>query len=431
MRFRIRRACTAWCARRCASPRCRDSCHSRRWLRSCPTRGRPGSWGPPCSRPTFFAPLPAALAETIETDLVPVEDARAWLVQARRAGEWLAAWDGLADEPDQVDLSMLLADAFGDQASAWPDRPEQALTLSLATVPAPEDGGLDVPYLSTLVARSLRRDDVPSGRTASTTDGPIATAARGVADERAHWHERYRALIALRQSLSDSAQRWITAPKDESDYRYESWIYGRSVGMAVLGTGATVKAKAAVKRHPDCGARGRHHVHCAGDSARSSFVRAPAPRAERSPPSLSRRRASAWLSLLEGLRRLGIAELPPPPDVLPHGPTHTAGSGPASRARAASGLRPAHLAGSPGASLRRLRRDASRGRSGASGGNAQRGRASGEALRPFGLRGPAQRRPFRARIGNRGARRDRGPGTRHARRRSRAIRCSRSAPGSR
>ena len=111
----------------------------------------------------LLRPLAAALAEKIEADLVPVEDARAWLVRARRAGEWLAAWDGLADEPEQVDLSTLLADAFGDQASAWPDRPEQAIhaqpgngarTRGRRTGPAVSlDAG----------ARPVRRDDVALG----------------------------------------------------------------------------------------------------------------------------------------------------------------------------------------------------------------------------------------------------------------------------
>ena len=265
----------------------------------------------------LLRPLAAALAEKIEADLVPVEDARAWLVRARRAGEWLAAWDGLADEPEQVDLSRLLADAFGDQVSAWPDRPERALRLSLATVPAPEDGGLDVAYLSTLV-RDRFVETMSLWAHGVYTNGPVTAAAEVVADERADWHRRYRALIALRQSLSDSAQRWITAAKDASDYRYESWIYGRSVGMAVLGTGATVEAKAAVSAiritareaattftAPGLGPILVRSSAGASGGAQSSLAL--------SPPT------SAWLSLLEGFQRLGVAELPPPPDILPHG----------------------------------------------------------------------------------------------------------------
>ena len=265
----------------------------------------------------LLRPLAAALAEKIEADLVPVEDARAWLVRARRAGEWLAAWDGLADEPEQVDLSRLLADAFGDQVSAWPDRPERALRLSLATVPAPEDGGLDVAYLSTLV-RDRFVETMSRWAHDVYTNGPVTAAAEVVADERADWHRRYRALIALRQSLSDSAQRWITAAKDTSDYRYESWIYGRSVGMAVLGTGATVEAKAAVSA-----------IRITAREAATTFtapglgpilVRSSAGASGGAQSSLAlSSAASAWFSLLEGFKRLGIADLPPPPDVLPHG----------------------------------------------------------------------------------------------------------------
>ena len=265
----------------------------------------------------LLRPLGAALTEKIEADLVPVEDARAWLAQARRVGEWLAAWDGLADEPEQVNLSGLLADAFGDQASAWPDRPEQALTLSLATVPAPEDGGLDVPYLSTLV-RDRFVETMSMWAHGVYTNGPVAAAARVVTDERADWHRRYRALVALRQSLSDPGQRWITAAKDESDYRYESWIYGRSVGMAVLGTGATVEAKAAVSA-----------IRITAREAATTFtaqglgpilVRSSSGASGGAQSSLAlSSAASAWLSLLEGFQRLGIADLPPPPDILPHG----------------------------------------------------------------------------------------------------------------
>ena len=265
----------------------------------------------------LLRPLAAALAEKIEAGLLPVEAARAWLVRARRAGEWLAAWDGLADEPEQVDLSKLLADAFGDQASAWPDRPERALTLSLATVPAPEDGGLDVAYLSTLV-RDRFVETMSLWAHGVYTNGPVAAAARVVADERADWHRRYRALIALRQSLSDPAQRWITAAKDTSDYRYESWIYGRSVGMAVLGTGATVEAKAAVSA-----------IRITAREAATTFtapglgpilVRSSAGASGGAQSALAlSSAASAWLSLLEGFQRLGGADLPPPPDILPHG----------------------------------------------------------------------------------------------------------------
>ena len=265
----------------------------------------------------LLRPLATALTDRIETDLVPSEDARAWLAQARRAGEWLAAWDGLADEPGQVDLSGLLSDAFGDRASAWPDRPERALTLSLATVPAPEDGGLDVPYLSTLV-RDRFVETMSLWAHGVYTNGPVAAAARSVADERAHWDERYRALVALRQSLSDPAQRWITAAKDESDYRYESWIYGRSVGMAVLGTGATVEAKAAVSA-----------IRIAAREAATTFtapglgpilVRSSAGTAGGARSSLAlSSAASAWLSLLEDFEQLGLADLPPPPEVLPYG----------------------------------------------------------------------------------------------------------------
>ena len=282
-----------------------------------PDAGAPRDLGAALFEAYLLRPLATALADRIETDLVPSEDARAWLVQARRAGEWLAAWDGLADEPEQVDLSGLLADAFGDQASAWPDRPEQALTLSLATVPAPEDRGLDVPYLSTLV-RDRFVETMSLWAHGVYTDGPVAAAARMVADERARWNERYRALIALRQSLSDPTQRWITAAKDESDYRYESWIYGRSVGMAVLGTAATVEAKAAVSA-----------IRITAREAATTFtapglgpilVRSSAGAAGGAQSSLAlSSAASAWLSLLENFEQLGIADLPPPPDVLAHG----------------------------------------------------------------------------------------------------------------
>ena len=266
----------------------------------------------------LLRPLAASLRQRIEAELMPGEDARGWLVRARRAGEWLAAWDGLSGEPEQVDLSKLLADAFGDRTSDWPEHPEQALTFSLATVPVPEDGGLDVAYLSTLV-RERFVETMSLWAHGVYTNGPVAAAARVVTDERAHWQQRYRSLVALRQSLSDPAQRWITAAKDDSDYRYESWIYGRSVGMAVLGTTPTVEAKAAVSAirlaareaattftAPGLGPILVRSSAGASGGAQSSLALSPA--------------ASAWLSLLEGFQRLGVAELPPPPDILPRGP---------------------------------------------------------------------------------------------------------------
>ena len=353
----------------------------------------------------LLRPLSAALTQKIETDLVPVEDARGWLVQARRAGEWLAAWNGLAEEPEQVDLSTLLSHAFGDQASAWPDRPEQALTLSLAKVPAPEDGGLDVPYLSMLV-RDRFVETMSLWARGVYTNGPVAAAARVVADERADWHRRYRALVALRQSLSDPAQRWITAAKDESDYRYESWIYGRSVGMAVLGTGATVEAKAAVSA-----------IRITAREAATTFT---APGARTDTRSFQRGRLRWGAVLARTVVRSELVALAPgrlsatghrgAPAAARHPAArgaHSARCGRASREGTASSLRPARRGRSAGASVRRFRRVGRRGRGTASGGNAQRGRARGTSLRPVGLRGPAHRRPLGARIGDRGARRNR------------------------
>ena len=88
--------------------------------------------------------------------------------------------------------------------------------------------------------------------------------------------------------------------------------------MAVLGTAATVEAKAAVSA-----------IRITAREAATTFtapglgpilVRSSAGATGGAQSSLAlSSAASAWLTLLEGFRKLGIPDLPPPPDIVPHG----------------------------------------------------------------------------------------------------------------
>ena len=257
-------------------------------------------------------PLAAGLTRRAQTELMPSDDPRDWLENARRVGEWIAAWKGLADDPREVDVRRLLSDAFGDDEASWPEGTELALVLTHTRVPTLEDGGLDT---DALVARARRNFIGTMERWAAKayTNGPVARAARQVAHGSSGWREQYQTLVELRRALLDPGQEWITAAEDRPDYGYEARVYGRSVGLAILGQTTAVEAKAAVSRiRIDARTAAEHFVV---NEIGPLMVRSTTGAAGGGGgPSLTlSRKAQAWFAFLEKLHRSEFAQMPSPP----------------------------------------------------------------------------------------------------------------------
>ena len=210
-----------------------------------PNAGGPRALGAALVEGYVLRPLGTALGARAASRLAPDADAQAWIAGAAEVDEWLAAWEGLSEAPEQVDLAALLASVFGTDVARWPERPESVIPIARAAVPGAHEGGLDVAG-ATELARFSFVEAMRAWAHARYTDGPVGRAARTVSDDRSTWRERRVALTALVDALSDPAERWVSAPEDSPEYRFEARIYGRSVAMALLGPAVTVQAKAAV-----------------------------------------------------------------------------------------------------------------------------------------------------------------------------------------
>ena len=272
-----------------------------RWV---PYADGPDALGAALAETYVLRPLGVTLTKRIAHNLEPTPNAREWLDHAERVGEWNAAWEGLREAPDEVDLARLLADAFGDEAREWPERTERMLPWGSIEVPPPETGGLDTDGAAAL-AKAGFVDTMELWADEIYTRGPIANATAQAADEANPWHVRYTALAALREGLGDPEQRWLTAAKDDPSYRDEAWVYGRSLAMGVLGAGATIKAKAAVSRIRLAARRDAptHSVHGVGPL----LVRSSAGSAGGASATLGlSRAATAWLEALERFHALDL-----------------------------------------------------------------------------------------------------------------------------
>ena len=273
-------------------------------MRIAPHASGPDALGAALTETYVLRPLGVTLTRRTARDLAPSPNAREWLDRAERVGEWSAAWEGLREAPEEVDLARLLADAFGDAANEWPEQTERMLPWESIEVPPPESGGLDTDAAAAL-ARAGFVETMRLWADAVYTHGPIATATAQAADEANPWPVRYAALSALRQGLGDPDQRWITAAKDDPSYRDEAWVYGRSLAMGLLGASATIQGKAAVSavrraaRHD----APTHSVHGVGPL----LVRSSAGSAGGASATLAlSRAASAWLEALEQFHGLDL-----------------------------------------------------------------------------------------------------------------------------
>ena len=264
-------------------------------------------------------PLALALDRRAREVLAPADDPVAWVGDAQLVDEWLAAWEGLADDPREVDLRRLLADAFGGDPSAWPEGLDVALTETSSTPPEPVRGGLDVDALTELARGNFT---VTMQRWAESvyTNGPVASAARRSVDRSAVWYLQHEALSDLRVALQDPGQVWLTAAEDTPDYGYELRILGRALALSVLGQTTALEAKAAVSRiRIDARDAAEHFIlpQVGPLMVRSSS----GSRGGGGGPSLSlSAEVQAWLAFLDRLVSAGFADVPQRPLMVVSGP---------------------------------------------------------------------------------------------------------------
>ena len=249
-------------------------------------------------------PLAAALDREARKSLEATDDPSQWLSSARRVDEWIAAWEGLEDDPREVDMRRLFVDAFGGDRSSWAEGTDLALVQTGVKPPAAAQGGLDPDALSTLAGANFV---LTMQRWADSvyTNGPVASAARRAIDRSANWREQHAALLDLRTALQDPSQQWLTEAKDRPDIIFEVQILGRALALSILGETNALSGKAAVAA-----------IRIEAREAPQFMIRPEiGPLMTRSgsgsgPSLLLSRPAEAWLSFLDRVESAGFADLP-------------------------------------------------------------------------------------------------------------------------
>ena len=259
-------------------------------------------------------PLAVTLEKKSRDMLAPSEKPQEWVENARRVGEWLAAWEAMDEQPEEVDIQALFADAFGGNKDAWPEGVDSALIHAGVRLPDVAEGGLDVDELRAL-ARTNFIATMRRWADSVYTNGPVATAARRATDRSASWREQHRSLTELRTHLQDPTQQWLTAAEDRSDHAVELRMLGRALGLAIIGQAAVLEAKAAVARIR-IDARGAAEYFLLPEIG-PLMVRS----GSGTGPNLSMTPAvNAWLGFLDRIANSGFASLPARTGPTPVGP---------------------------------------------------------------------------------------------------------------
>ncbi|MYB39381.1 MAG: hypothetical protein F4Y26_18745 [Gammaproteobacteria bacterium] len=258
----------------------------------------------------LLRPLAAALERDAVRRLAPRDEPQEWIDDARVVGGWFTAWEGLADDPREVDVQVLLSDAFGGARNSWPDGIGEALHEVGTMPPLPGEGGLDVDGL-TEYARTSFIATMQRWADSVYTNGPVATAARRASDRSAAWRAQHDALLELRTALQDPSQQWLTAAEDKPDHAFELRMLGQTVGLVLVGQVTVLEAKAAISA-----------IRIAARDAAEYFILPAigplmARAGEGGGPSLVMSAgASAWLGFLDRIANAGFAE-PPAASVTP------------------------------------------------------------------------------------------------------------------
>lgn len=262
-------------------------------------------------------PLADALGKKSQQLLTPSDDPVTWIENARLVDEWIAAWEGLDEEPEQVDIRGLLSDAFGGTQISWPEGTDLAIVRSGVELPPPELGGLDVDKI-TDDARGNFIATMRAWADKVYTNGTAARAARQAIDNSASWRVQHKALTDLRIALQDPGQNWLTAAQDAPDHVYELRILGRALGLSLFNQANVLRAKAEISRI-------RIEARDAVDyfvlprvgpiMARSgkSSGSGSGPSVTLTPP------AAAWLEFLDKVATAGFTELPTEATPIPTG----------------------------------------------------------------------------------------------------------------
>ncbi len=262
----------------------------------------------------LLRPLAAALEVDAARRLEPRDEPQGWINDARVVGQWVTAWEGLSDDPREVDLRTLLADAFGGTPMSWPDGLDEALHDVGTIPPRPGAGGLDVDGI-TEYARASFMGTMQRWADSVYTNGPVATAARRASDRSATWRDQHAALLELRTALQDPSQQWLTAAEDRPDHAFELRVLGQTVGLVLVGQVAVIEAKAAISR-----------IRIEARDAAEYFILPSigplmARAGEGGGPSLVMSAgASAWLGFLDRVANAGFGEVPAASVTPPIGP---------------------------------------------------------------------------------------------------------------
>lgn len=192
-------------------------------------------------------PLAAALDAESRRRLRERADLEEWLEDARSVDEWIVAWEGLGEDPTEVDLRKLLVAAFGGNEDDWPVSTDLALLETQVRTPSPANGGLDVDALTALADDNF----INSARLwadGQYTNGVLISAARKATLLSVTWREQHEAMRDLRLAVLDPAQEWITADRDLPDHSYEVRVLGGAVGLGMISSATALEAKAAISQ---------------------------------------------------------------------------------------------------------------------------------------------------------------------------------------
>ena len=263
-------------------------------------------------------PLATALDRQIRRALEPSDDPYDWLHQVRRASEWIAAWEGLDDDPREVELRRLFVTAFGDDEGAWMEGTDIALARTDAKPPSPANGGLDVDALTKL-ARENFVLTMQRWAELSYTNGPVAQAVRRAIDRSADWRQQHRALLDLRGALQDPSQAWLTAATDRPDHDFELPVLGRALGVSLLGEVTALNAKAAISAIRIDARKGTDYF-ILPDIGPVLLRASDGQQGTGGGPALTLSPdAEAWLAFLDRIANAGFSELPRQAGPTPHG----------------------------------------------------------------------------------------------------------------
>ena len=258
----------------------------------------------------MLVPLADALHRQAEERLAPHDDPGRWMDEAQTVSEWLAAWEALGEDPEEVDIRRLLADTFGGDESAWAEGSDLAMVRAGTALPTVARGGLDRDRLLDTARANFVLTMQEWGHSVYT-NGPVASAARRAIDRSADWRRQHAALTDLRDALLDPSQQWLTSAEDEPDYAFELRILGRAVALPLLGQAVALEARAAVR---EIRLDARQNVeYFILPQVGPIMVRTSSGTQNAGPgPSLALAPgAQAWLSFLDRLANAGFAEPSP------------------------------------------------------------------------------------------------------------------------